>query len=178
MFHLKILIRYRVRGFKLTRTWNLALSAEESVLKTAQFDYDPEESTFSHAVPEEKKVIFKFIDSNNVAILTKSTFGRPHLILYVVNGITGRVLDQRTQYDVDFSQKIALLFEENSVFVTYFNTKELQYEIWITELYLDKIESSFREVVEKYLFKTITHDSTHDDNDNYNFEDPGVIAFT
>ncbi len=37
--------------------------------------------------------------------------------------------------DVDFNYKINLLFNENSIYVSYFNSKIMGYEIWVTEAY-------------------------------------------
>jgi len=104
-------------------------------LATSQWSYDIDETSFKTIIPEDKKVIYKFSDSNNFALLTKSSvknfilvffnfqFERPHLNLYIINGVTGRVLNSKSQFEVDFSQPINLLYDENAVFVSYFNTE-------------------------------------------------------
>lgn len=64
---------YSIFNNKLVPSWNFKFGADESIVKTANWAYDHEESSFSHVIPEEMKVIYKFVDSNNFAVLTKSS---------------------------------------------------------------------------------------------------------
>jgi ER membrane protein complex subunit 1 len=168
------IVGYQIQNFKLYQVWNFALSKDETLFKTANWAYDHEESSFTGIIPEDMKVIYKFVDSNNFAVATRSSQGGDHLNLYIINGITGRVLASETQQYIDFSHPVNLVFDENTVFVTYFNPKELYYEFWITEFYHTHIESSIRVLVEKYLFRT-----NHEAEDaNYNLDDKTFTAFT
>lgn len=63
--------------------------------------------------------------------------------LYVVNGVTGRILTNQYVIDVDFEYPINLLYSENNIFVTYFNRNTLKYEIWVIESYENEIQTSF-----------------------------------
>lgn len=44
---------------------------------------------------------------------------------------------------MDFSQPINMIFDENSVFISYFNLKTTIYEIWAIESFHSAIEVSF-----------------------------------
>lgn len=173
-----------IQGFKLHPVWNFVfpkevipndlLNHKETLFRTANWAYDHEESSFTGIIPEDMKVIYKFVDSNNFAVLTKSTQGGDHLNLYIINGITGRILFTESQQHVDFTHPVNLVFDENAVFVTYFNPKELYYEFWITEFYHTHIESSIRVLVEKYLVS----ESRETHTPNYNLADTSFTAFT
>jgi len=88
--------------------------------------------------------------------------------------VTGRILSSRAQYDVDFNQPINLLYDENGIFVSYFNTKVLNFEIWVTELYKSKLESSFQHLLYRYFFEKIHAD----EEERYNQLDAGYVVFT
>lgn len=158
---------------------------QEEIIKIASWNYDHEESSFTEIIPEDMKVIYKFVDSNNFAILTKSTQENAHINLYVINGVTGRVLTSASQNNVDFSHPINLAFDENSVLVTFFNNEvrmkylvlfyqQLHYEIWVTEFYKTHLESSFTLLVEKYLFGQ----EIKDEEEQYNFLETQFVTFT
>jgi hypothetical protein len=90
-------------------------------------------------------VLFKAIDNNNFAVISKSKINNEQTImnLYVVNGVTGRILTNQYVIDVDFEYPINLLYSENNIFVTYFNRNTLKYEIWVIESYENEIQTSF-----------------------------------
>jgi len=167
-------IGYQLLENKLVPTWNLNLQKDEEVFRTSQWSYDIDETSFKTIIPEDKKVIYKFSDSNNFALLTKSTFDKAHLNLYIINGVTGRILSSRTQNNVDFEQPINLLYDENGVFVTYFNTDILNFEIWVTELYKQHLESSFQHLLYRYFFEKIHVD----EEEKYNQLNAGFEVFT
>lgn len=168
------IVGYQLLENKLVPTWNVHLQQDEEVFKTSQWSYDIDETSFKTIIPEDKKVIYKFSDSNNFALLTKSTLNEAHLNLYIINGVTGRILSSRSQYDVDFSQPINLLYDENGIFVSYFNTKVLNFEIWVTELYKSQLESSFQHLLYRYFFEKIHVD----EEERYNQADAGYVVFT
>lgn len=61
-----------------------------------------------------------------------------------MNGVTGRLLASKSQSDVDLYQPIDMLYDENGVYVSYYNAQSLFYEIWSNEIYKKDIESSFK----------------------------------
>lgn len=69
----KEIVGYQLLENKLVPTWNFHLQSDEEVFKTSQWSYDIDETSFKTIIPEDKKVIYKFSDSNNFALLTKST---------------------------------------------------------------------------------------------------------
>ena len=63
--------------------------------------------------------------------------------LYIINGVSGRILLNTYVSDVDFNYPINLLFSENTVYVSYFNLNQMKYEIWVLESFENLIENSF-----------------------------------
>jgi len=51
--------------------------------------------------------------------------------------------------EVDFSKSINLLYDDNGIFVTYFNKKTATTEIWVFEVLKNEIESDFMQM---YVF--------------------------
>lgn len=45
--------------------------------------------------------------------------------------------------DVDFEKPINAIISENSIYVSYFNTHNLSYEIWVTEIFDNNVQTSF-----------------------------------
>ena len=102
-------------------------------MEVKKWNLDPSSELYDELVAEDEKVLFKNIDLNNYAILTKaSLFKFPpfntryqvpgiSLQLYVVNAGSGRVLFNKRQRLVDFTRPINMLFDENTVIVSYYN---------------------------------------------------------
>ena len=67
------IVGYQLLETKLVPTWNFHLQKDEEGFKTSQWSYDIDETSFKTIIPEDKKVIYKFSDSNNFALLTRST---------------------------------------------------------------------------------------------------------
>lgn len=65
------------------------------------------------------------------------------LNLYIINGLTGRILFNQFILDVSLDYPIDLIVDDNAVFVTYYNQKIMGFEIWVVESYLNKMETSF-----------------------------------
>jgi hypothetical protein len=74
--------------------------------------------------------------------------------LYIVNAKTGKIIFQSFQKNVEFALPINLLFDENTVVVSYFNPSSSIYEIWAIEGYHTKIEISFLNILEDYYFNS------------------------
>lgn len=68
--------RYHLLEKTLIPTWNFQLQEKEEVLKSSHWSYDVEETAVKTIIPEDRKVIYKFSDSNNFALLTKSTVSK------------------------------------------------------------------------------------------------------
>jgi len=144
-------------------------------LGISNWNYDVEESQFSDIIPEDKKVLFKAINSNNFAVLTKHTKDEKSLlILYIIHAENGKVIQKQYEKNVDFNLPINLLYDENSVFVTYYNPESLFYEIWVTELYRSNFESSFTEMLHKHFFENSLN---KDADDVYYFQQPEYVVF-
>eukprot|EP01016_Furgasonia_blochmanni_P045716 TRINITY_DN648_c0_g1_i7.p1 TRINITY_DN648_c0_g1~~TRINITY_DN648_c0_g1_i7.p1 ORF type:complete len:324 (+),score=66.03 TRINITY_DN648_c0_g1_i7:325-1296(+) len=129
----------------------------------------------SIAIPEDRKVIFKHVDANNFAILTrpKATENRDQLNLKVINSVTGRVLFSGHQRLVSDQHPINLAFDEHSIITSYFSQESLVYELWIVEIYRDIIENSFLKMVEIYYL----NDYTEDMEAFYTERDSGLVTF-
>ena len=101
------------------------------------------------AVADERKVLFKLVDHTNFALLTKDSENQL-MNLYIVNAKTGKIIFQSFQKNVEFNLPINLVFDENTVVVSYFNPTSSIYEIWSIEAYHTKIEISFLRILEDF----------------------------
>lgn len=45
-----------------------------------------------------------------------------------------------------------MIYDENAVFVSYFNPQQFLYEIWVVEAYSKEIITSFYNILEDYYF--------------------------
>ena len=45
-----------------------------------------------------------------------------------------------------------MVYDKNSIFVTHYNPIQSIYEIWVVELFSNKIENSLVSILEDYLF--------------------------
>eukprot|EP01015_Nassula_variabilis_P029457 TRINITY_DN6317_c0_g1_i7.p1 TRINITY_DN6317_c0_g1~~TRINITY_DN6317_c0_g1_i7.p1 ORF type:complete len:315 (-),score=57.63 TRINITY_DN6317_c0_g1_i7:99-1043(-) len=106
-------------------------------------------------LPEDRRLLFKHVDANNLAILTRGQANTEaqevYINLVILNTFSGRVIYSAKQEYVSSQHPINLLFDENSVFVTYFNTRSLQNEIWAVEFYRNHVENSFQQMLSTYF---------------------------
>ena len=83
----------------------------------------------------DRKVLYKYIKSNSIAIATLSnyTLNAATLTVYLVNSIRGTIVDQVTHKGVQGPVHIA--HSENWIVYHYLNKEDKQYEMSVTELY-------------------------------------------
>ena len=95
--------------------------------------------------------MFKYIDTSNFVLLTKNTKqSKDYLSLYLINGITGEIRESFFQDKISFSHSISLNVHRNGIFVSFFNSKSLQYQLWCIEFYYNSIENSYIDLLKKY----------------------------
>lgn len=90
-------------------------------------------------------------------------------MLYVINVRSGRVLQQFSQNDVNFNHEIALTYDDNGIFISYFNNSAKYYELWVIEVFEEQIESSFVTMINKFVLTTAKHREVDYFNENGNF---------
>jgi len=174
-------VGYHYLGSKFEETWSINFAEDEKILDYSYHLKDhPEFFTKAHAgyfihIPEENKVIYKIVDSSNIAVLTKSAMTQSespdivNLNLYVINTRTGRILQQFTQNGVNSAHAIALTYDDNGIFISYFKDSSKYYELWVVELFEEQIESSFVTMINKFMLKTMTNKEVDYYNENGNF---------
>jgi len=57
------------------------------------------------------------------------------LVLYIINSKSGKILYNNILKEVDLKKEINLVVDENAVFVSYFSSLNLGYEILAVEMY-------------------------------------------
>ena len=113
------------------------------------------------------------MDTSNISILTSLPSSKDsnsfYLKLYVLNVRSGRVLQTFRQDDVDLAHTICLTYDDNGIFVTYFNKISKMYNLWVVEVFREDIESSFVTMLNKFWFHTAKDRPVdyHDENGNF-----------
>jgi len=82
---------------------------------------------------DHSRILYKYIDYNNFGLLTRIG---SDLVIYIINSKSGKILYNNILKDVDLNKEINLVVDENAVFVSYFSTLNLGYEILAVEMYL------------------------------------------
>jgi len=169
---------------KFEEVWNLNFDKDEDILdysyhlKGHTEFYKKAYAGFYIHIPEENKVIYKIVDSANVAVLTKfpslESDGSKqknvvNLNVYVVNTRSGRVLQQFTQGGVNSDHQIALTYDDNGIFISYFNDNQKYYELWAIEVFEEQIESNFISMINKFALRTVKNREVDYYNENGNF---------
>jgi len=98
------------------------------------------------------KVFYKYIDSN--LMLTLTNLSQKTLLVSIIRTTNGKVLYQSSISNVDFSQKILSVFEENMILISYMKKEKnvRRSEIHAIEIMKREIEHSLLQMLEK-LFK-------------------------
>jgi len=146
-------IGYRHSNGKFDEVWNYQLEPGQEIIDYS-YHLKGDNQFLSRAskgstvtLPEEEALYFKVIDPNNVALLIKQTINtKQTLVLSIVNTLRGKVLGTYYNADVDFTQPIGFIYDDNGIFLTYFNPRVSGFELWSIELYKLKIETSFYEM--------------------------------
>jgi len=168
---------------KFQEVWNVSFDKDEEVLdysyhlKGHDSYYEKAYAGFYIHIPEENKVIYKIVDSSNIAVLTKFPSKNPadrdnnivNLNLYVVNTRSGRLLQQFTQSGVNANHDIAMTYDDNGIFISYFNNQQKFYELWVVEIFEEQIESSFVSMINKFALQTQKNREVDYFNENGNF---------
>ena len=148
-----------VRGFlknpagKFEEIWNYNLEAGQTLLG---YSYHLKGDTnylgklkqgSLVTLPEEEALYYKVVDSGNIGLVIKhSVNGVESVIITLLNTVRGRVLGTYQQPDIDFKQPVVYLYDDNGFFLSYYNPKMLNFELWSIEIYRKKIETSFMDM--------------------------------
>lgn len=144
---------YTIHSMKLNEVWNIKFSENEHLIEYSYHlkgfgeYFKTVDQGFFVQIPEENSLLYKIVDSHNLAVVTKldSKTG-PVLNVYIINGKRGKIMAKYQNHDVDFKKKINLVYDDNGIFVSYFNKKVSNTEIWVIEIMKNEIESDFLEV--------------------------------
>lgn len=126
---------------------------------------------FLSALPEGEDMLFKVVDSGNIALLIKQTInGKESMEIIILNTARGKILGRFSNPAVDFSHPIAFIFDDNGVYASYMNSRLATYELWSIELMMTRIESSFIEMIQTYVLKAKKRDPI-----DYNADKPQFV---
>lgn len=81
-----------------------------------------------------------------------------------MNAITGRVLINIGLQDVSLVHPVSVIYDDNGVFLSYFNTRSFNHEIFAVEFFKDRIENSFKDLLYEYYtgkIQNITQNDYH-----------------
>lgn len=143
---------YTIHNKDLTEIWNIKFTGQETPLdhsyhlKGYSNYFDSADHGFYVQIPEAGNLIYKIVDTHNIAVATKlvdSETKAESLVLYILNTRRGKIMGKYQNNDVDFSKDVNLLFDDNGVFVSYFNKKTSGTELWVIEVLKNEIESDF-----------------------------------
>jgi hypothetical protein len=146
---------YTLHNKDLSEAWNIKFSQGEKAidhsyhLKGYTGYFESADHGFYVQIPEAGNLIYKIVDTHNIAVITKLVDAETKvqsLILYIVNTRRGKILGKYQNYDVDFSKDVNLLYDDNGIFVSYFNRKLSNSEIWVIEVLKNEIESDFMQM--------------------------------
>lgn len=125
----------------------------------------------------QENIIYKFLDSNIFALATHNA--NNDLILYLINGVSGKVINKFIETKVRLDLPIDMILCENNFIVT-FQRSSLsgltQQELTVTELFKQRIEDNTKKLLFDYYrgeerFKTHTYSS-------FSHETPAVVQET
>ena len=68
---------------------------------------------------------------------------------YIINLKYGKVIANYQNNFISKNTKINLLVDDNSFILTYFNSENLQTEIWNIELFRTNVENKFLEIIKR-----------------------------
>ena len=113
---------YRLNGetMQAENTWRIALDADQQVIKDVQTQYSSisaatkAESILPTVFGQEGELFYKFLDQALFAVTTANRADPSTLTVYLINGVTGRIVHQFKEADVSTSvqHKVCALFSE------------------------------------------------------------------
>ena len=117
----------------LTIAWNLAMKRENNIVPI-QDKFPNVHSNLITTYHVQGKVFYKYIDANIILLL--SNVDSKSLLISLVRANSGKVLHQSYINNVDFSQKIHSVFEENMIVVSYTKNEKsvIRNEIYAIEI--------------------------------------------
>ncbi|EAS03520.2 transmembrane protein, putative (macronuclear) [Tetrahymena thermophila SB210] len=170
-----------INGFKYNKgkffkIWNYSLSSKEQLVDIQSSN--KEQNHPKIALFDDTKVILKHIDYSNIAILTKkessdSVNGNGILTLTILNCKTGRQIYSQYEKSVNLKYPINLIYDENGVFVSYYNPVYSIFQIWTVELFSKKMENNFVSMLQNYYF---SESGAKYEDFNYLNENMDIIA--
>lgn len=162
---------------KFEEAWNVLLEKGQEIVDYSYHmkgrnDYLLKASTgYLSAMPNDEELLFKVVDSGNIALLVKQTInGTPIMQIIILNTVRGKILGSYSNSAVDFNQPVGFIYDDNGVYVSYMNSKLLTYELWSIELLMTRVESSFIEMIQTYILKF-----KHRDQVDYNSDKSEII---
>ena len=127
----KQIVGFRNQQEHFEEIWTFNLAENEEILRTdTAFNHYLNTAPPKIGIYDDVKIIYKHIDYLNFALVTKrtTTNNRGVLNLYIINSNTGRVLYNSYQSFVELALPINLVYDENTVIVTYYNEMVLPSE--------------------------------------------------
>ncbi|KAL4479883.1 hypothetical protein ABPG74_020399 [Tetrahymena malaccensis] len=167
---------FKYHNGKFFKIWNYSLSSKEQLVDIQSSN--KEQNHPKIAIFDDTKVILKHIDYSNIAILTKKeqsdlVNGNGILTLTILNCKTGRQIYSQYEKSVNLNYPINLIYDENGVFVSYYNPIYSIFQIWTVELFSKKMENNFASMLQNYYF---SESGAQYEDFNYLNENMDIIA--
>ena len=148
---------HTITGYKLNldmkfdKIWNMKFNSSEKIAAHSSF---VSKHTVQPAIASGNgKLIFKFNDSNLFALATISlkpgSLQDTEMFLYIINGVTGRIVAKVRQDYVRGDVK--LILDQNWCVAHYWNYKQSRYEFLSVELFEPETSSSAVEVLTRFF---------------------------
>lgn len=125
------------------------------------------------------KIFYKYIDSNTLLLL--STYDNRTLIVSILKITNGKILHQSYINNVDFSQKILPLFEENTIVISYTKKEKTvtRNEIYVIEMMKREIEYSLITLFERiFKINILSGEGENIQNQNENLQEFDLVFLT
>lgn len=129
--------------------WNINFGKDEKISDFAYQNVSIDKGT--DIIPENKMVLYKIKDANNILVLTFTDKINKYTA-YVVNVNSGIILKRIDIEDLSPNHPISLIVDDYSFIISYFNTNMLSYEILNIEIFRKEIETEFIDII-KNQFK-------------------------
>ena len=144
-------------GSCLSLSWKIPLENQELIAYSTK--YIPERTHFhsQKATNLNGGILFKYLEPSLFAIATKSTHASEKnngLFVYIIEGTTGRIVHQFYEVDVILEQPINLIFDENTLVLTFQRSGKFGegiQQIQTVNLYEQNIRHNVRDVIVDYV---------------------------
>lgn len=150
-----------VKGYRLRKdlvaslVWTVSLGKERFLGLETQFQ-TASQTDHLHFTPTAfsgENIIYKHIDSNVFALAT--SLPEDQLVVYLINGVSGKVLHRYLERNVRLDQAINMVLSEHIVVVAFQRQGQSlsQQEITVTELYSQRQEDNTKKLLMEYYTK-------------------------